>query len=1018
MSAGHIVQSGIADARERERALDPHASFIVQAPAGSGKTELLVQRYLRLLATVERPEEILAITFTRKAAAEMKRRVLQGLPAVLDPARIPDIAPRLRVQTIDALCASLTRQMPVLARFGAQPESVEDARELYAEAARRVLALEPANAPAERLLTHLDNNLDSARGLIADMLKRRDQWLRKTGEVRSRDELEASFAAERERRIEKAREFLPDASAELAQELLTKAGTWRKKDKRAQALEQSDADGSVLAALVELLALPPAAYTEPQWETLSAMLELLPRAAAALLVVFAEHGQADFTEIAQGAVRALGDPDRPTDLLLSLDVRIKHILVDEFQDTSISQWELLERLTAGWQADDGRTLFAVGDPMQSIYRFREAEVRLFLQAWHTGLANVPLEPLRLATNFRSEAGIVDWVNTIFPGVLPPAEDETSGAVPYAASVAHHAATKGEAVQWHLFDERADEAQRVVDIARAARAANAQGTIAILVRNRGHLDHIVPALQKAGIRYRAVEIERLGEKQVVQDLYALTRALVHPADRAAWLALLRAPWCGLSPAQLAALIEGTRDTVWEAMNDAPRVALLDDDARGRLERVRAVLAAALAHRLRGNLRDRVEGAWLALGGPACCGNATELEDAEIFLDELASEEEAGDLSGHDALEESLADLFALPDMNAGDDAIEIMTVHKAKGLEFDTVILPGLDRRQRHGDPPLIVWKTLADSALLLAPIREAGAAKDPAYEYVRMLERDAEDIEAGRLFYVAATRAASRLHLTGCIKRDHDGAAKPPAKRTLLSKVWPIASAYVGPAQAAHAAAVPIAEPPQVFKRFAPGFVIPELPPAAQWRAPAADAQDNELIEFSWAGETARHVGSVVHRWLQRFADDALEGWTAVRIESLRPQIARELERRGVRAAECTEAAARAVRALVQTLQDERGRWLLGPRMDARSEYRVRRMVGNVLHSYVMDRTFRDDDGKRWIVDYKTSSHEGGDVDAFLDRERVRYEAQLARYAAALGEAPTRLGLYFPLLAGWREWER
>ena len=167
MSAGDIVQSGIADARERADALDPRHSFIVQAPAGSGKTELLVQRYLRLLATVERPEEILAITFTRKAAAEMKRRVLQGLPSVLAPERIADIAPRLRVQTIDALCASLTRQMPILARFGAQPDIVDDARELYFDAARRVLALEPPNAPAERLLAHLDNNLDIARGLAS-----------------------------------------------------------------------------------------------------------------------------------------------------------------------------------------------------------------------------------------------------------------------------------------------------------------------------------------------------------------------------------------------------------------------------------------------------------------------------------------------------------------------------------------------------------------------------------------------------------------------------------------------------------------------------------------------------------------------------------------------------------------------------------------------------------------------------------------------------------------------------------
>ncbi len=205
--------------------------------------------------------------------------------------------------------------------------------------------------------------------------------------------------------------------------------------------------------------------------------------------------------------------------------------------------------------------------------------------------------------------------------------------------------------------------------------------------------------------------------------------------------------------------------------------------------------------------------------------------------------------------------------------------------------------------------------------------------------------------------------------------------------------------------------------RFARGYALPALPPAVQWQAPAADEKDNDVIEFSWAGETARHVGTVVHRWLQKFADDALEGWTPARIETLRPLLARELERRGVRPAECADAAARVARALAQTLQDERGRWLMGPRMDARSEYRVRRVVGNVLHSYVMDRVFRDDNGVRWIADYKTSSHEGGDVEAFLDRERVRYRAQLERYAAALGEPQAQLGLYFPLLAGWREWE-
>src|SRR5438445_5839069 len=110
----------IADAAAREAALDPRRSFIVQAPAGSGKTELLVQRYVRLLSVVEKPEEIVAITFTIKAAAEMRQRVLDKLP------NAADVAHRLKIQTIDAFCASLTRQMPVVSGFGAQPGIVED----------------------------------------------------------------------------------------------------------------------------------------------------------------------------------------------------------------------------------------------------------------------------------------------------------------------------------------------------------------------------------------------------------------------------------------------------------------------------------------------------------------------------------------------------------------------------------------------------------------------------------------------------------------------------------------------------------------------------------------------------------------------------------------------------------------------------------------------------------------------------------------------------------------------------
>ncbi len=124
------------------------------------------------------------------------------------------------------------------------------------------------------------------------------------------------------------------------------------------------------------------------------------------------------------------------------------------------------------------------------------------------------------------------------------------------------------------------------------------------------------------------------------------------------------------------------------------------------------------------------------------------------------------------------------MNAGEDAVEIMTIHKAKGLEFDTVIVPGLDRPPRSGRKPLFAWRSLPGGRLLLAPIDETGGEKEPLYQYVRNLDKDAEDIEAGRLLYVAATRAESRLHLLACLKVDEDGVLKMPSKRSLLGIAW------------------------------------------------------------------------------------------------------------------------------------------------------------------------------------------------------------------------------------------
>ena len=218
------IMNDVNDLKQRRRALNPAESFIVQAPAGSGKTELLIQRYLQMLSLVNAPEEIVAITFTRKAAAEMRGRIINALEQVAyeQPAadaaaeithslaaqviaqdakqewQLLDNPGRLRIQTIDSLTASLTRQMPILSGFGAQPETLENASELYQLAAANTLTeLESGDAWSDSiaiLLRHLDNDLPRVRNMLADMLARRDQWLRRITKQQLREDLEASLA--------------------------------------------------------------------------------------------------------------------------------------------------------------------------------------------------------------------------------------------------------------------------------------------------------------------------------------------------------------------------------------------------------------------------------------------------------------------------------------------------------------------------------------------------------------------------------------------------------------------------------------------------------------------------------------------------------------------------------------------------------------------------------------------------------------------------------------------------------
>jgi ATP-dependent exoDNAse (exonuclease V) beta subunit len=1067
------------DAAGRQRALAP-GSFIVEAPAGAGKTELLTQRVLMLLARVEEPEEIVAITFTNKAAAEMRHRILDSLhraargevPAAAHKRITFDLATaalaasarhgwnlldhpgRLRVTTIDAFCAGLARQMPVLSRFGAQPRTVEDARRHYDDAARRALAwLEEAGDHSDavaRALAHVDNDAARLADLLAAMLARRDQWLRHAlqsqpahyaesalRELVSRDMRRvldvlpgrtqqalmpvARFAAgnlPEDHALAPLRDWtrvLPAEPEELpmwravATLLLTEQDTPRKalnknmgfppkiSDAQKQALLEviEGLSASDVAALSQLRRLPEPGYTEEEWATVTALATLLKLAAAELWGVFHAAAEVDFIEIASRALQALGSAEAPTDLALSLDYRIRHLLVDEFQDTSPTQVELLQKLTADWQPDDGRSLFLVGDPMQSIYRFRKADVGLFLTAAEQGIGTVPLERLSLYRNNRSCASVVDWVNATFAHVFPARDDAAAGAIAYRRFAAAHAPMADAGVSVHALvasredDGGALEAERILAVIDAERAADAERDIAVLVRARSHLDALVASIRRhrPDLRFKAVEIESLAERQPVQDLLALNHALCHRADRVNWLAILRAPWCGLTLADLHALAgDDFNATIWSLLNDVERVARLSADGQTRLIRVRDMLAEVFRQQGRQSPARWLKGAWLRLGGPACLTDATELADCEAFFDLIERLDAAGRYSP-EQLEKEMARLYGAPDA-AADGKLQFMTLHKAKGLEFDTVILPGLHRKPGNGEAPLMLWEEVIldglDEHLIAAPMKKRGQQDVVTpYDYLAALERSRAAHEAARVLYVGATRAIRHLHLVGVATRNVKGEIKAPA-HTFLDLLWPaVAQTF---ADVANTESLPTEASatfiPKLLRLAAPVAVdLPVHVPVAAESVTMA-GEDDETGQSLDA-----RVGTLAHRYLEMIANDGLDAWPLARIGGLRGAMEIWLSQQGCGDRDAALGAERVVAILAATLGSEPGRWVLQARAGAAAELALAKVSRDGTPVHVVDRSFVEN-GVRWIIDYKTARPEGD-----LAAHAERYRPQLERYA-------------------------
>ena len=290
------------------------------------------------------------------------------------------------------------------------------------------------------------------------------------------------------------------------------------------------------------------------------------------------------------------------------------------------------------------------------------------------------------------------------------------------------------------------------------------------------------------------------------------------------------------------------------------------------------------------------------------------------------------------------------------------------------------------------------------------------------MERERQKLENGRLLYVAATRARHSLHLLGAIKPNKDGEFNP-GTMTLLGELWPAIQEdqerQLGERLAAmeEAASEEFVDKknevlPQVYRRLPADWLPPATPDSVQTN-PADIPEPPETVQFQWAGEDARLAGNLVHRLLQQISEQGAARWQQVGGMALHEAWCRQhLRSEGVIGRKAESIVQRTGQAIENCLSSPEGRWILDDHEESGCEYAITAVLNGQPTSLVLDRTFVDH-GVRWIIDYKTSTHSGGNLETFLKNEKERYQAQLDRYKKAMAlteKRPIKTALYLPLL--------
>ncbi len=993
-------------------------SIIVQAPAGSGKTELLTQRFIKLLAQVNSPREILAVTFTNKAAAEMKNRITNYLQNKTIPINdttkilidllheeiekrgvtVDEIISDFNILTIDALNQQIINSIPLLTQYGYQSVIIEDAASIHSEIIKEIIYAEKNSESIHKILFILNIEFPQLENYFLELLTNRDKWIHYIFDYESSNEFDRYIKQEEEKCLTHLQKVfnLNDSIHSKKKELLqcidsiyTKQKSIRKNIKEEDLFFFNENSVSNVSKDMEW---PDFACFEKEYyflnisnlhqcDILKTLVPILKEAYARIKLHFSQNKIIDFPEITLQALLALKNESGFTDLNNYLNIKYSHILVDEFQDTNNNQLQLFKYLTHGWGPEN--TFFCVGDPMQSIYRFRQSDVRIFLDTIKNGIGNVKLNHIILSVNNRSKSRLIHWFNSRFSKIFTeqhidngsiqyqlcnPRIEDDSGSLNFL-SYSSESSSKPSDLEAELI------CQQIL--------ASQHESIAVIARSRNHLKPIVSYIKKnyaKQIPINAIELESLINHQCVQDILALTLAILDFSDRTHWIATIQSPLCGLTIKDLNILFANKDDNIWKLIN-SEKVKELNIESQKRIKNLIKLIKIHYSSMHMAKWSEIIRSLWIDLAGIKSLYIKEDIEYIDYYL-RILQKFDSNEID-KEILINTVTETM-VSDVNSNKKAVSFLTIHKSKGLEFDHVIIPGIDKSTRPNIPSLINFDHIDGANKSISSIKINNDEIYSLHGYHEQKNKIKEYNELKRLLYVAVTRAINQLDLVAEINPNN----QTIKKNTFLHFLWD--DFYTTNPQSTD-----VEKPSNRYEKFSPKlFKIP--------LTEYINDKKEGLVEFSPISlkenlniETEEiYVGIIVHKYLElvhkNFDINHHDQFVEKMLNTLNIDKSLNLK----------EIANESMICINNIHQTESGRKILKKYDNDQCELKVS-IPNKDQTNYRVDRTFINNN-ERWIIDYKYHKEKDN-----LNTLALNYKNQLDRYASFFTDHKVRQFIYF-----------